>query len=153
VASLEFLIEKNDLSSFIIGSHSKKRPHNLVFGRAFDHRVLEMVEVGVTNLKEMTSFHGEKPMIGSKPLLLCEGDFEAVFELRRFKNMLIDQFRGQLATNVNLAGIDHVIVLTAIDKQTVLFRHYGITLKKSGSRLPRVELHEVFLYYYYYYFN
>ena len=37
------------------------------------------------------------------------------------------------------AGLDHTIVLTLVD-QTILFRHYRPVLKKSGSRLPLVEV-------------
>ena len=44
---LEFLCQKNDASLFAFGTHSKKRPHNLVFGRLFDHHILDMVETGV----------------------------------------------------------------------------------------------------------
>ena len=46
-ASLEFLARKADCSLFVLGSHSKKRPHNLVLGRMFDFRLLDMLELGV----------------------------------------------------------------------------------------------------------
>ena len=46
-ASLEFLARKADCSLFALASHSKKRPHNLVLGRMFDFRLLDMVEFGV----------------------------------------------------------------------------------------------------------
>ena len=38
---LEFLCQKNDASLFAFGTHSKKRPHNLVLGRMFDHHLLD----------------------------------------------------------------------------------------------------------------
>ena len=40
---------KYDASLFMVGSHQKKRPHNLVLGRIFDGHVLDMFEFGVEN--------------------------------------------------------------------------------------------------------
>merc|ERR1711981_874066 len=45
--SLDFFSQRNDTSQFVFGSHSKKRPHNMIFGRFFNHQLLGMVEVGV----------------------------------------------------------------------------------------------------------
>lgn len=70
-SSLEFFAERNDASLFCFGSHSKKRPHNLVFGRFFNNQLLDMVELAVnyanipnklkipTGIKPMLSFTGE----------------------------------------------------------------------------------------------
>ena len=44
---LEFLCHKADCSLFCLANHSKKRPHNLVLGRMFDFKLLDMLELGV----------------------------------------------------------------------------------------------------------
>jgi len=56
ITSLEFFSQKNDASLFLVATHSKKRPHNLIWARAFDHQILDMIEVGVSNFKSMKDF-------------------------------------------------------------------------------------------------
>ncbi|KAL6046798.1 rRNA-binding ribosome biosynthesis protein rpf2 [Balamuthia mandrillaris] len=143
--SFEFFSQKNDCSLFAYGSHSKKRPHNLVLGRFFDHHILDMVELGVENFKSMKSFHQSKyeAAMGSKPCFIFRGsDFEFKEEYRTLSNLLLDFFRGTVYDMVNLAGLDHVIICTAADNK-VYFRHYSIVLKRTETKLPRVELVEV----------
>ncbi|KAL6067555.1 rRNA-binding ribosome biosynthesis protein rpf2 [Balamuthia mandrillaris] len=206
--SFEFFSQKNDCSLFAYGSHSKKRPHNLVLGRFFDHHILDMVELGVENFKSMKSFHQVlilsfvlflhisfhsrfpplflfrsslspslplslllslslslfqflflytililytilsqqskyEAAMGSKPCFIFRGsDFEFKEEYRTLSNLLLDFFRGTVYDMVNLAGLDHVIICTAADNK-VYFRHYSIVLKRTETKLPRVELVEV----------
>lgn len=82
------------------GSHSKKRPDNLVIGRCYDHHVYDLVEVGVENFRSMASFKYDRkiaPLIGSKPFFAFIGEgFENVEELKHLKDVLLDLFRGQV---------------------------------------------------------
>ncbi|KAK9816939.1 hypothetical protein WJX72_007221 [[Myrmecia] bisecta] len=142
---LEFFSRKNDLGLFCLGTHSKKRPHNLVFGRFYDHRLYDMVELGVERFKSLKAF-GSAPthvQAGNKPCFIFAGEqFENQPDFRLAKTMLLDFFRGQQVQSVNLKGIDHVILVSAVDK-SLLFRQYAIHLKKSGFKIPRVELTEM----------
>ncbi|CAA6663522.1 unnamed protein product [Spirodela intermedia] len=146
-ASLEFLSLKTDCSLFVFGSHSKKRPNNLVLGRMFDHHVYDLVEVGVENFKTLESFSYDKkiaPRMGSKPFFAFIGEgFESSEELKHLKEVLLDLFRGEVVDNLNLAGVDRAFVCTAISANTVLFTHCAIRLKRSGTTIPRIELVEV----------
>ena len=56
INSLEFLSQKNDCSLFMVGSHSKKRPNNIVMGRLFNYQLLDMVEFGVLDYQSMDTF-------------------------------------------------------------------------------------------------
>lgn len=82
------------------GSHSKKRPDNLVIGRMYDHHIYDLVEVGVENFKPMESFTYDKklaPREGSKPFIVFIGEgFETVEELKHLKEVLLDLFRGEV---------------------------------------------------------
>ncbi|RWW28462.1 hypothetical protein GW17_00007063 [Ensete ventricosum] len=139
------------------GSHSKKRPNNLVLGRMFDHHIYDLVEVGVENFRPIESFEYDKkltPRIGSKPFFAFVGEgFESVEELKHLKEVLLDLFRGevrslsfslvQVVENFNLAGIDRVFVCTALSSSTVFLTHCALRLKRSGTAIPRMGLIEV----------
>ncbi|XP_008803312.2 ribosome production factor 2 homolog [Phoenix dactylifera] len=145
--SLEFFSLKTDCSLFVFGSHSKKRPNNLVLGRMYDHHVYDLVEVGVENFKPIDSFEYDKkitPRIGSKPFFAFIGEgFESVEELKHLKEVLLDLFRGEVVENLDLAGVDRVFVCTAISSTTVFLTHCALRLKRSGTSVPRMELVEV----------
>eukprot|EP00057_Strongylocentrotus_purpuratus_P034681 XP_796173.4 PREDICTED: ribosome production factor 2 homolog [Strongylocentrotus purpuratus] len=141
--SLEFMSQKNDASLFAFGSHSKKRPHNLVFGRMFEHHTLDMIELGVENFKSMHAFKTSKCTSGTKPCLMFTGElFDSDHIHKKLKNLLIDFFRGPVVDAVRLGGMECVLSFTAVDEK-ILMRSYKVILKKSGSRTPRVELTEI----------
>ncbi|XP_019152767.1 PREDICTED: ribosome production factor 2 homolog [Ipomoea nil] len=145
--SLEFFSQKSDCSIFVYGSHSKKRPNNLVIGRTYDYHIYDLVEVGVENFKSMEAFSYDKklaPKIGSKPFFAFIGEgFENVEELKHLKEMLLDLFHGEVVTNLNLAGLDRVYICTALPSNKVFLTHCALRLKKSGTKVPKVELVEV----------
>jgi len=142
--SLEFFGKKSDASLFLFGSHNKKRPHNLVFGRFFNFEILDMYEVGITKFRSMAEISKTaKPTLGNKPCLLFHGEaFDKDPELQKFKSLLIDLFRGPVVPAVRLQGLETVLSFTAVDKK-IHVRGYRTALKKSGTKTPRVELEEV----------
>eukprot|EP01118_Nematostelium_gracile_P016322 TRINITY_DN672_c0_g1_i2.p1 TRINITY_DN672_c0_g1~~TRINITY_DN672_c0_g1_i2.p1 ORF type:complete len:309 (+),score=77.72 TRINITY_DN672_c0_g1_i2:17-943(+) len=142
-SNLEFLSRTNDASVFVFGNDSKKRPDNLILGRMFDHHLLDMIEIGVTNFKSLESFKNDKAPLGNKPCFIFSGEeFEQKEEFQKLSNILLDMFRGAVTDTVNLMGLEHVIICTsAVDK--FFFRTYRVKLKKSGSKIPHVELEEM----------
>lgn len=144
--SLEFLSQKTDCSLFAFGSHSKKRPNNLVFGRMFDHHVFDMLEVGIDKYKSIEALGGGRkasPQPGSKPCFAFIGEqFDRNPMFRHFKELIVDFMRGEVIETINLIGLDRVYLCVAV-KDKVVFKHCAIRFKKSGTKVPRVELVEV----------
>uniref|UniRef100_A0A8C6S448 Ribosome production factor 2 homolog n=1 Tax=Neogobius melanostomus TaxID=47308 RepID=A0A8C6S448_9GOBI len=139
----EFFSKKTDCSLFLFGSHNKKRPNNLIFGRLFDFHVLDMVELGIEKCVSLKEFKTGKCPEGTKPMLVFAGEaFHTDAELKRLKSLLIDFFRGPTVTGVRLAGLEHVLHFTALDGK-IYMRSYKCMLKKSGCRTPRIELEEM----------
>uniref|UniRef100_A0A672FS57 Ribosome production factor 2 homolog n=1 Tax=Salarias fasciatus TaxID=181472 RepID=A0A672FS57_SALFA len=141
--SLEFFSKKTDCSLFLFGSHNKKRPNNLIFGRLFDFHVLDMIELGVEKFVSMNDIKTAKCPEGTKPMLVFAGEaFDTDNEHRRLKSLLIDFFRGPTVSAVRLAGLEHVLHFTALDGK-IHMNSYRCLLKKSGCRTPRIELEEI----------
>ncbi|BET01078.1 Hypothetical protein production factor 2 homolog (S. cerevisiae) [Nesidiocoris tenuis] len=140
---IETSSKKYDSSLFFFGSHTKKRPNNIIIGRLHDHQILDMAEFGVENFKSLDEFEGEKFPLGMKPCLLFAGpQFELDPTLKRIKNLLVDAFQREPVSSLRLQGLEHVIMFTCHENK-IHMRSYRISLKKSGSRTPRVELEEI----------
>jgi ribosome production factor 2 len=160
--SLEQHSQSMNCSLFAIGSHTKKRPNNLIMGRMYDFHLYDMVEFGVSNFKSISSCPGAvQSQLGNKPCFVFVGDgFENNAELRQTKSLLLDFFRGRQVDAVNLQGLDRVVFVTHKPAQkedtnitartttstttahVVLFRQYSVGFKKSGTKVPRVALTE-----------
>lgn len=163
--SLEFFSEKNDASLLVFGSSSKKRPHSLTLVRTFGHRVLDMLELGLDadSFRRLAQFRGKKPAVGLRPMLVFAGPaFESTVpdEFTMAKSMLTDFFageRGPGSDKVDVEGLQYVVVVSAdeaeaqatglgdgsVSKPAIHLRSYLIQTKRSGQRLPRVEVEEM----------
>ena len=143
---LEFLCQKNDSSLFAFGTHSKKRPHNLVLGRMFDFHLLDMVELGVEAFRPMASFAEAQGGCASetKPCLLFQGaEWEQQADLIALRSVLCDFFQLQVVDAISSTGLEHVLSFTAHDGK-VLGRHYLVRLRKAAEAgAPYVELQEM----------
>lgn len=156
--SIEFLSQKNDCSLFLMGTHTKKRPHNLTMGRLFDYKMLDMVEFGVQDFKPLTKDTNTCSHLGSKPCIVFQGSafvnddtlkivqnmFLGMCTMcRDFSFVFLDFFRGVQPNRINILGLDHVVILTALSAKQLHFGHYAIKLSKSGTDVPRVELEDI----------
>jgi ribosome production factor 2 len=55
-ASLCFYSKKTDAALVCFGYHTKKRPNSILFGRFFDHQMLDLVELHVENYVPISFF-------------------------------------------------------------------------------------------------
>jgi ribosome production factor 2 len=142
VTSIEFMGQKNDCSLFAFGSHSKKRPNNLIIGRLYDGHLLDMIVFGVDTYLTINSFKGgSKKTMGSKPMFVFQGDlWDVDSTYMRIQNLLLDFFRGDKISKVSLKGLDHVISCSVVDGK-IYMRAYMVQLKKSGTKIPNVSLY------------
>ncbi|KAG5311260.1 RPF2 factor, partial [Acromyrmex insinuator] len=78
---VQMMKQKNDILPFeditpiekfafkYTATHNKKRPHNLIMGRMYEHTLLDMIEFGLENYEKRKDFKVEKITSGIKPLL------------------------------------------------------------------------------------
>jgi len=142
--SVEFLCQKNDCSLFMLGTHNKKRPHNLIIGRMFGHpefHLLDMMELGIEEYEGLVVAGSQKKKApGSKPAFIFQGnEWTDDNNFVKLRSLFLDFFKGQEVDQICLAGLDHVIVCTAAQGKCH-FRVHSIDFKKSGTKIPKVEL-------------
>ncbi|CAN6602302.1 ribosome biogenesis protein Rpf2p [Trichomonascus vanleenenianus] len=151
--SLEFLSEKNDCSLLVYGTNNKKRPHHLTFVRTFDYHIYDMIELGLENVKLLKDFRKRTFQVGMKPMFTFNGPlFDTDETYMQIKSLFLDFFRGQVTDELDVAGLQHIISISAVEKDEenpaalplVHFRVYLLkTYKSANGKLPRVELDEI----------
>ena len=153
-SSLEFFSQKNDTSLLVFGSNLKKRPHALTWIRCFSGEVLDILELLVVQdtARTLKQFKGEKCRVGVKPLLSFSGaQFDNLVpnEYTLAKNMFIDFFRGAEVKEIDVEGLQLMISFFAGEdgpegeKPQIHMRCWRIVTKKSGQKVPRVEVEEI----------
>ncbi|KAG4220762.1 hypothetical protein PC116_g30759, partial [Phytophthora cactorum] len=154
-ASLEFFSEKNDTSLLVFGSSSKKRPHTLTIARTFASKILDMLELHLDpeSFRRISQFKGRKFAVGLRPMMLFSGTaFESPVanEYTMVKSMLIDLFKGDTSSDkIDVEGLQYIVSVSAEEpvgdavKPAIHLRIYLISTKRSGQRLPRVEVEEM----------
>ncbi|CAM1507146.1 Fc.00g067870.m01.CDS01 [Cosmosporella sp. VM-42] len=153
-SSLEFFSEKNDASLLVFGSSQKKRPHALTFIRTFSYKVLDMLELYLDpeSFRAIAQFKTKKFAVGLKPMVLFAGTaFESPVadEYTLAKSVFLDFFKGEPTDKIDVEGLQYVVSISAEEntdsdvKPTIHLRVYIISTKRSGHKLPRVEVEEI----------
>ncbi|SLM40706.1 Brix domain [Lasallia pustulata] len=160
-SSLEFFSQKNDASLLVFGSHSKKRPHALTWVRCFGGKVLDMLELLVVpdTARTLAQFKGEKCKVGVKPMLSFSGTLFESPTTNAYtvaKSMFVDFFKGAEAGSVDVEGLQCLVTFAVGEedeaagaggaegqKPQIHMRVWRIVTKRSGQRLPRVEVEEM----------
>ena len=160
-SSLEFFAQKNDTSLLCFASHSKKRPHCLTFARTFAGKMLDMLECTITpeSARSMRQFGARTVRSGLKPLLAfsglpfeeAEAEVEGSSRFKMAKSLFTDFFRGEDAREIDVEGLQCLITFAAAEepvdgaepRQMVYMRVWKLITKRSGQKLPRVELEEI----------
>ena len=160
-SSLEFFSQKNDTSLLSFASHSKKRPHCLTFTRCFDGKVLDMLEclVQPDTARTLAQFGGAKCRTGIKPLLSFSGtqfenttsEYGSNTKFALAKSMFLDFFRGADAKEMDVEGLQIMINFIAVEeevpgsdrKEMVYMRVWRLVTRRSGQKLPRIEVEEM----------
>ena len=104
--------------------------------------------------RTLSQFGGAKCRVGTKPLLSFSGTQfdedggESKFTLA--KSMFIDFFRGGEAKEVDVEGLQCIISFAAAEesgdgekRDLIYMRCWRLVTKRSGQRLPRVEVEEM----------
>lgn len=146
------------------GSSSKKRPNAVTIVRIFDRRVLEMVELLL--LLPVAEGQGQGQEQGPaarllqvgvevKPMILFAGSVwadtsasEMAQTYGMVKSLLLDMFSGEEVGSIDVEGLQYLLMVAASEPENGQNRHvhlrwYKVKTRKSGQKLPRVELDEV----------
>jgi ribosome production factor 2 len=120
----------------------------------FEHKILDMMELHIDadTFRTIGQFKTPKVPLGLKPLLAFSGtafDSPVSNAYTLAKSLLVDLFRGQDASSVDVEALQYQIHFAVAEPTDDLpnppihMRVYKLATKRSGTKLPRVELEEM----------
>ncbi|KAJ5899867.1 Ribosome production factor [Penicillium taxi] len=156
VESLEFLANKNECGLVVFGSSNKKRPNCLSLARIFNSQLLDMCELlllppadgeAIPPINELVMHVGS----GLRPMMLFAGspwDDPTSTSHVMLKSFFLDMFKGEETDRIDVEGLQYVLLVGAEEPRedlspVVHLRWYKVITKRSGHKLPRVELEEI----------
>ena len=155
VESLEFLALKNECGVVVWGSSSKKRPNTITILRIFDGRLLDMVELLLLPMLEESTENKLEIGVEMKPMILFAGsmwDDSSTSEQGQIyatiKSLFLDIFSGEDIRTIDVEGLQHMLIIAAGEPEVgqnpvIHLRWYKVRTRRSGQKVPRVELDEV----------
>ncbi|CAH8634899.1 unnamed protein product [Schistosoma margrebowiei] len=131
---IEKMCNKFDCSMFVVGMHSKKRPHNIIFGRLHDGELLDMFELGIKMYKPISDCKDKTLIYGAKPMLLFSGElFNLDTKYMTLKSLLVDLFKGPTVEKIRTLGVEHQFHFVLSSDKNLCLRVRKITLSTKGK--------------------
>lgn len=154
---MEFLADKNECAIVAYGSSNKKRPNCLTLARIYNKKVLEMVELLLLPPADEGSIPPPNQLkieigIGMKPMMLFAGSIwedNTSGTYAMIKSVLLDMFKGEETDKIDVEGLQYIMMVGAEEPAeaglmpNLHLRWYKIRTRRSGHKLPRVELEEI----------
>ncbi|EPS31360.1 hypothetical protein PDE_06315 [Penicillium oxalicum 114-2] len=154
--SMEFLANKNECGLVVFGSSNKKRPNCVTLGRVFNSQTLDLCELMLLPASDQNAIppFNELTMpvgLGMRPMLLFSGSpwedpTSGVHVM--LKSFFLDMFKGEETNQIDVEGLQYILMVGAEEPRdglspVVHLRWYKIITKRSGHKLPRIELEDV----------
>ncbi|CAD8105059.1 unnamed protein product [Paramecium sonneborni] len=144
---LETFCERSQCSMFCFVSNSKKRPDNLIIGRTFDKKVLDMIELHLKEFKSQEEFAAsvEIPM-HARPLIIFNGEvFGFNSNHMKLHNLLTDFFYENVPiSDIKSSDINLIISITATDDSTLAITILQKQIQEDGIKIQEIGPRSIF---------
>jgi ribosome production factor 2 len=139
--TIQRVLHKHKCNLFCLGTHSKKRPNNIVLGRTYDDVLLDMFELALIDYRGLKDFPANSTHAGFKPVVLFQGElFETEEKYLRLKSLLLDFFGGEPTPKVDSRSLDRALVFSITEDESILMQQFQVRIPFSTTEIgPRAE--------------